>query len=498
MQEIIPNLKQSREDNDNVIGFPDLFKGSAANDSVIRPIEMQKVEEGQTFGGSTNSSVASAVGDLTEASELSMEELEKQTGILENIDENTSKAIATATSAGGQTPPPTSEEEIRKKLDETKPLDEEQGKKIIGKLAEIEKNSKKTTSLLALAGAFAGSQTDLLTEAVQNMWNDLSTTQKVMAGIGATLSIVATALGIKAGASAATSLLTGGKDKKPDGKDKKPDGKDKKPDGKDKKPDGKPKTTAADLDKKPDGKPKAKTSKVVQQGVKNVGKFAGKQLGKVAAIAASGPAAPIVAGVMAAATVYELGTMALEKAGLGEEVEAFETGVTNFFGFDTDEQELEADAAKVALNTKKMNDLVQKIDMADITDEEKERQKAELQKALDNSGDVDWFGDAEARRADNTFAKYEKKYGAVDLEAPSTPLPQSAMAIEAETVTAKEAEVAAMVPQVNVPPQMPPQVNVPQQPTPNISVSAVLPRTNMPSELSSHGIQARIPKLITA
>lgn len=494
MQEIRPNLQQSR--GDNVIGFPDLFRqNSATNYGVASPIQMQRAEEGQSFGGSRASggmtdNVTPILGDLQASSELSMEELAKQTDILEDVKKNTGKS-----SAGGQTPPPTDEAAIRKKLDETKPLDEEQGDEIIEKLAEIKSSNKAAATLASVVGAFAGSQTDLIKDFLSQTWDNMSTTEKVLAGLSATLLGVASVLGVTKGVRATTSLLTG-KDKKPDGKDKKPDTKDKKPDGKDKKPDGKPKTTAADLDK--NGKPKAKTSKVVQQGVKNVGKFAGKQLGKVAAIAASGPAAPIVAGVMAAATVYELGTMALEKAGLGEEVEAFETGVTNFFGFDTDEQELEADAAKVALNTKKMNDLVQKIDMADITDEEKERQKAELQKALDNSGDVDWFGDREARMADKTFAQYEKKYGAVDLEAPSTPPPQSAMAIEAETVTAKEAEAAAMVPQVNVPPQMPPQVNVPPQPAPQVSVSAVLPRTNLPADTSAHGNQARIPKLITA
>ena len=95
------------------------------------------------------------------------------------------------------------------------------------------------------------------------------------------------------------------------------------------------------------------------------------------------------------------------------EVEAFEegvtTGVTNLFGFDNDEQEAEADAAKVALNTKKFESLVEKIDASDLNNEEKMRQKAELQKALDNSGDVDWFGDADARKADRTFSQYEKK-----------------------------------------------------------------------------------------
>ena len=124
------------------------------------------------------------------------------------------------------------------------------------------------------------------------------------------------------------------------------------------------------------------------------------------------------------------------------------------------------------------------------------RQKAELQKALDNSGDVDWFGDADARKADRTFAQYEKKYGAVDLEEPMAPVPQSSTAIEAQTEEANEAEVAAMVPQVNVPPQMPPNVNVPPQPAPNISVSAVLPRTNMPDNSYLTGSQGRLPKLI--
>ena len=168
----------------------------------------------------------------------------------------------------------------------------------------------------------------------------------------------------------------------------------------------------------------------------------------------------------------------------------------NAVGIETDEQELEKDNAKMALNKKKMDALVQKIDASDLSEEEKTSQKAQLSTALENSGDVDMFGDREARMADRTFAKFEKKYGATDLEAPTASAPESAAAIEAQTTEAKAAEVAAMAPQVNVAPAAAPNVNVPPSPAPNVSVTAVMPRTAMPSDPSAIGIQARSPKLI--
>jgi hypothetical protein len=474
-EEIRPNLNKSR--GDVVIGFPDLLKGNAGNSATSDPITMKRAEEGQSFGGSgsgggggMSNNVTPILGDLQAASELSMEELAKQTDILEGIEKNTSET----TTAGGQEKK-SSEEDIRAKLDESKPLDQEQGNKIIDKLAELNSNSKATASLLSVAAAFAGTQADEITDAIDNM----TTTQKAVAA--------ALTVGVAGTSIAASKLVTAPLKKivSPDKKEKpKPNSSKSK----------KPKTAKP----KPPPSPAKPKSGVVKQAAKTGGKLIAKQGAKVATIAASGPAAPIVASVMAAATVYELGTMALEKAGYGEEVEAFETGAMNLAGIETDEQEIEKDAAKVALNEKKMQALVKKIDSSDLTDQQKTFQKAELQKALNNSGDVDTFGDRKARIADRTFKRYEKMYGEVEIESPMTPPPQSSNSIESETSQAREAELLAMIPDIQIPPQIPPTVNVPNQPAPNVSVSAVLPRTNLPSELSSFGNQARIPKLVVS
>ena len=469
-EEIRPNLKQST--GDNVIGFPDLFKGSSGDTSSTEPLQLSaKGSSGGGGGGSspTDSKVVSMFGELQAASELSVEELAKQTELLDQIEQNT-KSMPTA---GGQQAP--SEADIKNQLDPEEGISEEQGEKIVEKLDKL---AGPKSSLIAFAAAAAGANINLL----KDMFSELSTGQK--AGLAA----VGTALAVGTAAIAKSVLgvpkkLLGGKDPKPTPKTKAT------------------KTTAP---AKAEPKPKKTTPKAKanpkKSVAKTVAKGAAKQLGKgaakVAAVAASGPAAPIVAGVLAAATVYELGTAALSAAGYDEEVEAFETGAMNAVGIETDEQELEKDNAKMALNKKKMDALVQKIDASDLSEEEKTSQKAQLSTALENSGDVDMFGDREARMADRTFAKFEKKYGATDLEAPTASAPESAAAIEAQTTEAKAAEAAAMAPQVNVAPAAAPNVNVPPSPAPNVSVTAVMPRTAMPSDPSAIGIQARSPKLI--
>ena len=471
-EEIRPNLKQST--GDNVIGFPDLFKGSSGDTSSTEPLKLSaKGSSGGESGGSspTDSKVVSMFGELQAASELSVEELAKQTELLDQIEQNT-KSMPTA---GGQQAP--SEADIKNQLDPEEGISEEQGEKIVEKLDKL---SGPKSSLIAFAAAAAGANSKDL----KDMFLELSTAQQVaIAGLGTALAVGVS--GIAKSVAGIPKKLLGGKDPKP-------------------KPTPKTKTTkttappkAEPKPKKTPPKPKTPPKKSV---AKTVAKGAAKQLGKgaakVAAVAASGPAAPIVAGVLAAATVYELGTAALSAAGYDKEVEAFETGAMNMVGIETDEQELEKDNAKMALNKKKMDALVQKIDASDLSEEEKTSQKAELSTALENSGDVDMFGDREARMADRTFAKFEKKYGATDLEAPTASAPESAAAIEAQTTEAKAAEAAAMAPQVNVAPAAAPNVNVPPSPAPNVSVTAVMPRTAMPSDPSAIGIQARSPKLI--
>jgi len=473
-EEIRPNLKQST--GDNVIGFPDLFKGSSGTPLEQTPLQLSaKGSSGGEGGGSspTDSKVVSMFGELQAASELSVEELAKQTELLDQIEQNT-KSMPTA---GGQQAP--SEADIKNQLDPEEGISEEQGDKIVEKLDEL---SNPKSSLIAFAAAAAAANLPDLIDKIKEGFNSLSTAQQVgLAAVGTTLAVGTAA--IAKSVLGAPKKLLGGKDPKPTPKTKAT------------------KTTAS---AKAEPKPKKTTPKAKanpkKSVAKTVAKGAAKQLGKgaakVAAVAASGPAAPIVAGVLAAATVYELGTAALSAAGYDEEVEAFETGAMNMVGIETDEQELEKDNAKMALNKKKMDALVQKIDASDLSEEEKTSQKAQLSTALENSGDVDTFGDREARMADRTFAKFEKKYGATDLEAPTASAPESAAAIEAQTTEAKAAEAAAMAPQVNVAPAAAPNVNVPPSPAPNVSVTAVMPRTAMPSDPSAIGIQARSPKLI--
>jgi cell division septation protein DedD len=469
-EEIRPNLKQST--GDNVIGFPDLFKGSSGDTSSTEPLQLSaKGSSGGEGGGSspTDSKVVSMFGELQAASELSVEELAKQTELLDQIEQNT-KSMPTA---GGQQAP--SEADIKNQLDPEEGISEEQGEKIVDKLDSL---SGPKSSLIAFAAAAAGANINLL----KDMFSELSTGQKAgLAAVGTALAVGTAA--IAKSVLGAPKKLLGGKDPKPTPKTKAT------------------KTTApAKAEPKPKKTPPKAKANPKKSVAKTVAKGAAKQLGKgaakVAAVAASGPAAPIVAGVLAAATVYELGTAALSAAGYDEEVEAFETGAMNAVGIETDEQELEKDNAKMALNKKKMDALVQKIDASDLSEEEKTSQKAQLSTALENSGDVDMFGDREARMADRTFAKFEKKYGATDLEAPTASAPESAAAIEAQTTEAKAAEAAAMAPQVNVAPAAAPNVNVPPSPAPNVSVTAVMPRTAMPSDPSAIGIQARSPKLI--
>ena len=506
MQEIIPNLRQSQ--GDNVIGFPDVFKGTSANDSVSKPIQMQKAEEGKPFGGSRSgggvSNVTPILGEIQASSELSMEELAKQTEILERIDDNTDTPVA---SAGGQTLP-TTEADIRARLNEKQPIDEEQGDKIIGSLAELNKNSKKTTSLLAFVGAFAGTQLDVIGKALENMWNDMSTGQKVLAGIAAGVAALMVARGI--GRLVPRSLMP---TRTPTTRT--PPARQGPPTSQTKPQTAPPRQSPPTSQTKPQTttKPPTPTTKPPTPTTKpptptgpktSVAKTIAQRLpAKIAQIAttsaASGPAAAVTGTILTVASVYELSALALREAGYGKHVDAFEGGVVNLLGFDTEEQEEAKDIAKILMNAKKYDALSAQIDASDMSEEMKIAEKQELRMALDNSGDVDWLGDVDARMADRTFSRYEKKYGEVDLDAPpptaTTPTPNTATNIEVETTKSQEADMSKMQPLPPPLPQPAPQVIVKPTPPPDVNVTATMPRTMVPTEQTSRASQARIPNL---
>ena len=471
-----PELQKST--GNNVIGFPDLIS-QQKGDASFAPLALQngfKAMTGGDGGGTRNApegNVTAMFGELQAASELSLDELAKQTELLEDIKKNTDPKVNTA---GGQKPPKT-EEQIKKKLEgDDKPIDEDQGNKIIKLLDEA---NGSTANLAMFVSALGGS-----IAATKMTGDELAsgmTKALVAAGV---LTAASTAVKVKT-----TSKLlnqTGPNDDKD--KDKKNNNKK----NNNKQPKTNPKVNPNNVKKLPVKPP------VGSQIAKKGATFAAKTAARAAATAASGPLAPIVGGVALAATVYDLGTMALEAAGYGEQVEAFETGAMNLVGIETDEQEDIKDAEKIAMNTKKLNALVPQI-MNDVNLDDEQKQKAikELEVSLANSGDVDLFGDREARIADRTFAKFERQYGEVDLSKDyAAPPPMSANQIETQTTDAQLAEALSLQPIVNVPEQPAPNVNIPTQPQPNINVSAILPRTNLPRDFYLTGSQSNIPKFV--
>ena len=469
-----PELQKNT--GNNVIGFPDLIS-QQKEDASFAPLTLEngfKAMAGGDGGGTRNTpegNVTAMFGDLQAASELSLDELAKQTELLEDIKDNTDPKVDTA---GGQKPPKT-EEEIKKKLEgDEEEITEEQGNKIIKLLDEA---NGSTANLAMFMSALGGSI------AATKMTGEELTSGLTKALIAAgVLTAASTAAKVKM-----TTKAVQTNQKVPDDKDK-----DKKNNNK---KNNKPKTNTPKTNnvKKLPVKPP-----VGSQIVKKGSTFAAKTAARAAATAASGPLAPVVGGVALAATVYDLGTMALEAAGYGEQVEAFETGAMNLVGIETDEQEAEKDAEKIAMNTKQLNALVPQ-SMNDVTLDDEQKQKAikELEVSLANSGDVDLFGDREARIADRTFAKFERKYGEVDLSQDYAPVtPMSADQIETQTTDAQLAEALSLQPIVNVPQQPTPNVNIPPSPQPNINVSAILPRTNLPRDFHLTGSQSYIPKFV--
>jgi len=481
-----PELQKST--GDNVIGFPDLIS-QQKQDASFAPIALQngfKAMAGGSGGGTRNApegNVTALFGELQAASELSLDELAKQTELLEDIKDNTDPKVDTA---GGQKPPKT-EEQIKKKLEgDDKPIDEEQGNKIIKLLSE---SNGSAANLMTFMGALGGSI------AAQNMTGDelVGVITKSLAGLGllGAASMYGKGRMLSRVVSPPTNQTVPDKENKNNNRQR---------------GGNRPPTTRTPTGTggpRPAQLPPPRTTTPATSVARNAGGRTLTGIGtrlaaRTAATAASGPAAAIVGTIAGAATIYELGAFGLEQMGYGDEVEAFETGVMNLIGVETDEQEAEKDAAKIAMNTKKFNALVPQIMNDDSLDEDQKKKAiAKLEESLMNSGDVDAFGDAAARNADRTFAKFERQYGEVDLSKDyAAPPPMSADQIEGNTDQAKMSEALSLQPIVNVPEQPAPNVNVPTPPTPNINVSAILPRVNLPRDLFLTGSQSKLPKFV--
>ena len=143
-----------KETGDNVIGFPDLIS-QQKEDASFAPIAMQngfQAMAGGSGGGTRNApegNVTAMFGDLQAASELSLDELAKQTELLEDIKQNTDPKLS---SAGGQKPPKT-EEDIKKKLEgDEEEITEEQGNKIIKLLDEANGSTANLAMFMAALG----------------------------------------------------------------------------------------------------------------------------------------------------------------------------------------------------------------------------------------------------------------------------------------------------------------------------------------------------------
>ena len=148
------------------LGFADVMKRGSEQSPASNVVDFKAANS--AVGGNNRSSSGAAApiatptvsptnsmsGDIAAASELSMEELAKQTKILTSIQKNTGQTAKNTTvppSAGGQAAPPPSEEEIKKKLD---------GEDGDGKLKGILSNLAKSViplgdAILALGAAAA-------------------------------------------------------------------------------------------------------------------------------------------------------------------------------------------------------------------------------------------------------------------------------------------------------------------------------------------------------
>ncbi len=473
-----------KETGDNVIGFPDLIS-QRKGDASFAPIAMQNgfqaMAGGSSGGGTRNApegNVTALFGELQAASELSLDELAKQSELLKDIKQNTDPKLS---SAGGQKPP-TTEEDIKKKLEgDEEEITEEQGNKIIKLLDEA---NGTTANLAMFMAALGGSLSALNTTG-----DELLDGGKGVAKLGVASAMLTGRSAINVGRK-----LVG----KPD--PKKVDPKANKQNQNSKNLEQK---QNQDNKKKIENKKTTppKNSVVKEAGKKGLAKqgrnVALRTLGKIAL----GATNPVIAVGLAASGLYDLGTFGMRALGYGDKVDAFEDGVADFLGIESEEEKAERLDQEKAARTEATDRIITRIQESDLSDEDKQAEIERVQEALKNSNNqATGRGGADKRSKGNRVLKqFKEKYNVEDLVDQTTaPQPQSSKQVEETTQEQQQAMLEQQQPIVNVPEQPAPNVNIPPQPAPNIQVAATLPRTGLPRDLELTTGQARLPKFIVS
>lgn len=472
-----------KETGDNVIGFPDLIS-QRKGDASFAPIAMQNgfqaMAGGSSGGGTRNTpegNVTALFGELQAASELSLDELAKQSELLKDIKENTDPKVDTA---GGQKPAKT-EEDIKKKLEGDKEeITEEQGNKII-KLLDQANGS--TANLAMFMSALAGS-----VSALNTTGDELLDGGKGVAKLGVASTMLAGRSAINMGRK-----LVGKPDPKVDPKANKQNQNSKNLEQKQNQ-DNKKK-----IENKKTTPPKNAVAKeAVDKGLKKQGRnVVLRTLGKVAL----GATNPVLAVGLAASGLYDLGTFGMRALGYGDKVDAFEDGVADFLGIESEEEKAERLDQEKAARTEATDRIITRIQESDLSDEDKQAEIEKVQEALKNSNNqAGGRGGADKRSKGNRALKqFKEKYNVEDLVDQTTaPPPQSSSQVEETTQEQQQAMLEQQQPIVNVPEQPAPNVNIPPQPAPNIQVAATLPRTGLPRDLELTTGQARLPKFIVS
>ena len=472
-----------KEKGDNVIGFPDLIS-QQKEDASFAPIAMQngfQAMTGGSGGGGTRNApegnVTALFGELQAASELSLDELAKQSELLKDIKKNTDPKLS---SAGGQKPP-TTEEDIKNKLEGDKEeITEEQGNKIIKLLDEA---NGSTANLAMFMSALAGSMTALNTTG-----DELVDGGKGVAKIGIGASMLAGRSAINMGRK-----LVGKPDPKVDPKANKQNQNSKQLEQKQNQ-DNKKK-----IENKKTTPPKNAVAKeAVDKGLKRQTRnVALRTLGKVAL----GATNPVLATAMIASGAYDGITLGMRAMGYGDKVDAFEDGVSDFLGIESEEEKAERLDQEKNARTEATDRIITRIQESDLSDEDKTAEIEKVQEASKNSNNqAAGRGGANKRSKGNRAIKqFKEKYNVEDLVDQTTaPPPQSSKQIEETTQSQQQAMLEQQQPIVNVPEQPAPNVNVPPPPAPNVNVAAVLPRTSLPRDLELTTGQARLPKFIVS
>ena len=473
-----------KEKGDNVIGFPDLIS-QQKKDASFAPIAMQngfQAMAGGSGGGGTRNApegnVTALFGELQAASELSLDELAKQSELLKDIKQNTDPKLS---SAGGQKPP-TTEEDIKNKLKgDEEEITEEQGNKIIKLLDEA---NGTTANLAMFMSALGGSLAALNTTG-----DELLDGGKGIAKIGIGTSMLAGRSAINMGR-----RIAGGKtDPKVDPKANKQNQDSKKLEQKQNQ-DNKKK-----IETKRTTPPKNAVAKeAVDKGLKRQGRnVALRTLGKVAL----GATNPVLATAMVVSGAYDGITFGMRAMGYGDKVDAFEDGVADALGIESEEEKAERLDQEKNARTEATDRIITRIQDSDLSDEDKQAEIEKVQEALKNSN-VQGGGRGGAKKrttGSRNLKKFQEKYNVEDLVDQTTaPPPQSSKQVEETTQEQQQAMLEQQQPVVNIPEQPAPNVNVPPQPAPNVQVAAVLPRTGLPRDLELTTGQARLPKFIVS